>query len=180
MLQCHGWGSKPPWTASHINIICIQSVLAPCAPIHWYLCRWGLWCHGWMHPHPYCIYIKCLSTFIFICCGWASYGCPLTLVYVMWALAWSIHLSKIWSPPLTPHHHLWSALPLPQFYQNPNFNHILSSFPIALDHMTTLPLSTVAPIITSNHRVYQHCQHHLAVPPIHHHHHHWLIVISLL
>ncbi len=29
MLQCHGWGSKPPWIASHIHIICIQIVLAP-------------------------------------------------------------------------------------------------------------------------------------------------------
>ena len=26
---CHGWGCKPPLTASHIHIGCIQSVLAP-------------------------------------------------------------------------------------------------------------------------------------------------------
>jgi hypothetical protein len=29
MLWCHGWGCKPPKTASHIHIGCIQSVLAP-------------------------------------------------------------------------------------------------------------------------------------------------------
>ena len=28
MLRCHGWGCKPPLTASHIHIGCIQSVLA--------------------------------------------------------------------------------------------------------------------------------------------------------
>ncbi len=29
MLRCHGWGFKPPLTASHIHIGCIHSVLAP-------------------------------------------------------------------------------------------------------------------------------------------------------
>jgi len=29
MLWSHGWGFKPPLTASHIHIGCIQSVLAP-------------------------------------------------------------------------------------------------------------------------------------------------------
>ena len=29
MSWCHGWGCKPPLTASHIHIGCIQSVLAP-------------------------------------------------------------------------------------------------------------------------------------------------------
>ena len=29
ILLDHGWGSKPTWSASHIHIICIQSVLAP-------------------------------------------------------------------------------------------------------------------------------------------------------
>jgi hypothetical protein len=29
MLWCHGWGFKPPLTASHIHIRCIQSFLAP-------------------------------------------------------------------------------------------------------------------------------------------------------
>ncbi len=29
MLRHHGWGLKPPLTASHIHIGCIQSVLAP-------------------------------------------------------------------------------------------------------------------------------------------------------
>jgi hypothetical protein len=28
-LWCHGWGCKPPLTASHIHTRCIQSVLAP-------------------------------------------------------------------------------------------------------------------------------------------------------
>jgi hypothetical protein len=47
MLQCHGWGSKPPWTVSHIHIKCIQSVLAAWyavdghmgAPLHCYACK---------------------------------------------------------------------------------------------------------------------------------------------
>jgi hypothetical protein len=29
ILRCHGWGFKPPLTASHIHIGCIKSVLTP-------------------------------------------------------------------------------------------------------------------------------------------------------
>ncbi len=54
MLQCHGWGSKPPWTASHIHIIYVQSVLAPwyavnghmAPPLHWYVCAGQGWIFG--------------------------------------------------------------------------------------------------------------------------------------
>ena len=45
-----------------------------------------LWCHGWCCkpmltdciPHPYQMYLKCLSTFI--CCEWV-YGCNLRLLF---------------------------------------------------------------------------------------------------
>ena len=58
LLWCHGWGYKQHQKASKINIICIQSVLAPWyavdgdmgAPLHCYTCvsggeflnNWGL------------------------------------------------------------------------------------------------------------------------------------------
>jgi hypothetical protein len=41
MLRCHGWGCKPPLTASHIYIGCIQSVLA----------LEMLWMGIWVHPY---------------------------------------------------------------------------------------------------------------------------------
>ncbi len=70
LLWCHGWGYKQLQTASHIHIICIQSVLAPWyavdghlgTPLHCNTCLGGgdffeklgcgwewmvLWCHGW-------------------------------------------------------------------------------------------------------------------------------------
>jgi hypothetical protein len=50
MLWCHGRGCKPPLTASHIHIGCIQSVLAPSyavdghmvTPLHCYTCAGGV------------------------------------------------------------------------------------------------------------------------------------------
>ncbi len=79
MLWCHGWGCKPPMTASHIHISFIESVWGPSyavdghmdAPLHRYTCagdgqilgNWGkgnpIWhCgvmveavnHHWLHP----------------------------------------------------------------------------------------------------------------------------------
>ncbi len=105
VLWCHGWGYKQLQTASHIHIICIQSVLAPWyavdghmgAPLHCYTCvdgvgsfeSWGVGeANGivvsWLSlqtaseciPHPYHMYTKCFRTLI--CCGW-TYGCTLTL-----------------------------------------------------------------------------------------------------
>jgi hypothetical protein len=39
MLRCHGWGCKPPLTASHIHIGCRKSVVAPWDAVD------GLWVH---------------------------------------------------------------------------------------------------------------------------------------
>ena len=106
ILLDHGWGSKPTWSAFHIHIICIQSVLAPWnvvdghmgQPLYCYACAGGvgfqekwvwlslsdvaiLWLRLQTHmeciPHPYYMYTKCFITWI--CCGW-GYGSTLTLL----------------------------------------------------------------------------------------------------
>jgi hypothetical protein len=114
MLYCHGWGSKPAWSAFHIHFICIQSVSAP-----WYavdghmastltllcLCRSGVefrkiglspspsdvvmsWLSLQTHleciPHEYHMYTK---TFITLICRGLAYGCTLTLVR-LWRSGW--------------------------------------------------------------------------------------------
>jgi hypothetical protein len=53
MLWCHGWGCKPPLTASHIHTGCIQSVLAPWDAVDGHimgtpLCRNTLFRWGWI------------------------------------------------------------------------------------------------------------------------------------
>jgi hypothetical protein len=117
MLLCHGWGSKPPCTASLIHIIYTQSVLTP-----WYavdgaygstltrlhLSRSRAWKfgYGWAWiccnvmveavwslmdciPHPYHIYIECFSTLTSF--GWA-YGW--TLHFYAWA-GWGWFVGKL-------------------------------------------------------------------------------------
>ncbi len=87
VLWFHGWGYKQLQTASHIHIICIQSVLAPWysvdghmgAQLHCYTCVGGGECLKNCIPHPYHMYTKCFSTLI--CCG-LTYGCTLTLLYL--------------------------------------------------------------------------------------------------
>ncbi len=108
VLWCHGWGCKPPLTASHIYIGSIKSVKAPSYAVDGHMgapltvipvqvgakiwkigVRWGpddivvswlrLYTTTDCIPHPYWMCIKCLSTFI--CCGWAC-GCTLTLLYL--------------------------------------------------------------------------------------------------
>jgi hypothetical protein len=115
MLRCHGWGCKPPKTASHIHIGCIKSVWAPWDAVDghmdMHLCR--ITCAGggefggngvspslydivwsWLRlrspkdciPHPYWMYKKCLSTLR--CCGWA-YGYALMPYYMCrWGWIW--------------------------------------------------------------------------------------------
>ena len=91
MLRCHGWGCKPPLTASHIHIPywmytkCL-STLRCCgwefgyALMPYYMCRWGwifgnmgngrdcmmLQCHGWGYKPPKTashIHIGCIKVF---------------------------------------------------------------------------------------------------------------------
>ena len=106
MLQCHGWGWKPPLTASHIHIGCIQSVLwfstLRCCGWAYYRCinscitcaggegglgKMGygqasmmLGCHDWGFKPPLIashIHIGYTKSFSTLrCCGWA-YGCIL-------------------------------------------------------------------------------------------------------
>ncbi len=88
-LWCHGWGCKPPLTASHIHIRCIKSVLAPSYAVdgtwvHPYTVvpvqmetkfrKFGVWqsCNdiavSWLRlqtptyciPHPYWMYTQCV------------------------------------------------------------------------------------------------------------------------
>ena len=99
MLADHGWGCKPPLTASHIHIGCIQSVLAPgdavdghmgaslCVQVGVSFRKNGVWPSLYdvvvsllrlqtpidCIPHPYWMYKKCFSSTL-RCCGWA-YGC---------------------------------------------------------------------------------------------------------
>jgi hypothetical protein len=54
-----------------------------CAPLHWFLCKWGLWCHGWgrslvasCRPHP-CCHRQLLNPFLADCCVascWTAVG----------------------------------------------------------------------------------------------------------
>ena len=83
-----------------------------------------LWCHGWCCkpmltdciPHPYQMYLKCLSTFI--CCEWA-YGCNLRLLFyrcgpinLFWKIGVRVRLKQMtlwchgrgWEPLLTASH----------------------------------------------------------------------------
>ncbi len=75
-----------------------------------------LWCHDWHSksladsiPHPYWMYIKCLSTFI--CCGWA-YGFIVTLLYLsrVGAKFWKIWVRCIPNDVVVSHG--WGSKPL--------------------------------------------------------------------
>jgi len=90
MLRCHGWGWKPPLTASHIHIGCIQSVLAGWDAVNGHMGA-SLCCNMCAAPidcipHPYWMYTKCFSTFR--CCRWA-YGYTL-MPYYMCRWGWVI------------------------------------------------------------------------------------------
>ena len=109
MPQCHGLDSKPTWSSSHINIICIQSVSAPwyavdggwayvCALTLLCLCRSGedfrkigvgrsssdvvmSWLRLQTHLEfiPHPFYMYTQCFSTLICCGWACV-CALTLL----------------------------------------------------------------------------------------------------
>jgi hypothetical protein len=68
MLRCHGWGCKPPTTASHIHVGYIKSVWAPWDAVDghmtgytlmlYYMCRWG-WIWGKMGYGRACMMLRC-------------------------------------------------------------------------------------------------------------------------
>ncbi len=124
-LWCHAWGFKPPQIASHIDVICIQSILASYYAMEGHmgapltllrLCRWE-WISrkigavqslsnvvmSWLRlqtltdciPQPNHLYKKYLS--ILLSCGWA-YGSARTLL-LLCQVGYDFGKIRVWLSP---------------------------------------------------------------------------------